>query len=82
MSPEAAAALPVRHGENGFICETAEQFGETCVQLLEDERLQARIGNTARADLLTEYTSQQLGERMVDMFTIAVHHHRNRDHAR
>jgi glycosyltransferase involved in cell wall biosynthesis len=45
----------VRHGENGFLAETPEQWADAIGRLVNDAELRKRMGSRGRERALAEY---------------------------
>ncbi|MDO9312436.1 MAG: glycosyltransferase [Nitrosomonas sp.] len=55
-SPAAALRDIVRHGENGFLARTPEEWFAALSRLIENADLRCHIGETARRDVLQHYS--------------------------
>jgi glycosyltransferase involved in cell wall biosynthesis len=55
-----AEQSPIRHGDNGLVADTAEEFAAHCRALWDDAGLCARLGRAARETIAAEYTPGQL----------------------
>jgi glycosyltransferase involved in cell wall biosynthesis len=61
--PTVASSVPafqdaIRHGENGFLCSSTTEWMDALDRLITDSELRARIGNSARNDVLRRYTTR------------------------
>jgi glycosyltransferase involved in cell wall biosynthesis len=54
----------IKHGETGFLCGNEDQWYDALERLVLDAGLRARIGQAARADVLTRYTTQARSENL------------------
>ncbi len=48
----------IRHGENGYLCRTADEWEEVLTKLLEDAKLRTRMGKAARNTVQSRYSVQ------------------------
>jgi len=55
----------IRDGENGFLAGTTDEWEEKLERLLTDPVLRRRMGEAARADVMTRYTPEVLGQELV-----------------
>jgi glycosyltransferase involved in cell wall biosynthesis len=60
--------LRVKHGENILVADDPHEFGERVMQLLQDERLRAQMGNAARNLVEQEYGWDKIGEQLLQAY--------------
>lgn len=58
----AAESSPIRHGVNGLVADSADEFAEYVVQLWNDKELCRRLGHSARDTITTELSRARLRE--------------------
>ena len=63
-SPVGANREVVRHGVNGFLANTPEQWSEAIRTLAADSDLRRRMGEAARNTVADQYASARVGERL------------------
>lgn len=68
----------IRHGENGFIAETADEFVELILSLKRDAALRRRIGGSAFEDVTANYTLDVTVQEYVAALTSVVPTRRER----
>jgi glycosyltransferase involved in cell wall biosynthesis len=61
--PTVASSVPafqgaIRHGENGFLCSSTTEWIDALDRLIMDSELRARVGNSAKHDVLRHYTTR------------------------
>jgi len=56
----------IRHGENGFLVNTADEWVEVLVTLARDRELRRRIGEKARATVARKYSLEVIAPCVVD----------------
>lgn len=57
-SPQPDFRRVVRHGENGFLAETADEWRRDLLTLVRDASLRRRVGETARSEILAAHTTK------------------------
>ena len=62
-SPAAALRKVIRHGENGFLASTTQEWFSVLSHLIENPELRHRIGTTAKKDVLQRYLPEIIAER-------------------
>jgi glycosyltransferase involved in cell wall biosynthesis len=55
----------IRHGENGLLADTPEQWAGALSGLIEDPALRARLGQAARRTLEAQYSLAQCSQALV-----------------
>jgi glycosyltransferase involved in cell wall biosynthesis len=60
----AAARSPIRHGQNGMIASSAEEFAEHVLTLWSDRRLCKKLGDSARLTIAEEYNGNRLLDKL------------------
>jgi hypothetical protein len=63
----AAARSPLRHGVNGLVADTAEEFAEHALRLWRDPRLCRRMGQAARDTVAAEASPGRLKEALASL---------------
>jgi glycosyltransferase involved in cell wall biosynthesis len=66
-----AEGSPIRHGENGFVAETAEEFVEYVVLLWNDRALCQKLGAAARETIREGFSAVRLVEGLAPIVTSA-----------
>jgi glycosyltransferase involved in cell wall biosynthesis len=64
-SPVGVNRSIIRHGENGFLAETPEEWGAALGRLIEDPSLRARLGQAARRTVEMEYSLARCSDAFV-----------------
>lgn len=64
-SPAAAFRQVIRHGENGFIAETHDEWFDALCSLISNEQLRSGMGQQARQDAVSHYALPVLAERQM-----------------
>ncbi|MDB5311165.1 MAG: hypothetical protein JWO38_5367 [Gemmataceae bacterium] len=67
----AEAASPVRHGESGFVADTAEQFAEYTARLWSDPALCRRMGAAARETAARFHAAHRPADTLAELLPIA-----------
>ncbi len=62
----------VRHGENGFLAKTTEQWLESLKKLIDDESLRQRLGKEARRTVVENYSMEKCAENFAKVVFEAV----------
>lgn len=63
----AAELTSIRHGVNGLVARSAEEFAEYTIQLWRDRDLCRRLGQAARETIATEYPRKRLVEGLAEI---------------
>ena len=58
----------IRHGENGFLCATTDEWVQVLSDLVQDADLRERVGDAARETVLGAYTTRALAPATADAF--------------
>jgi glycosyltransferase involved in cell wall biosynthesis len=66
-----AEGSPIRHGENGFVVTTAEEFVEYVALLWSDRALCRKLGTAARETIREEFSAARLVEGLAPIVTSA-----------
>jgi glycosyltransferase involved in cell wall biosynthesis len=64
----AAAGSPIRHGVNGYIATTADEFADYLVELWNHQGLCRQMGQAARETIASEYSRSSLVHRLSSIF--------------
>ncbi|MBD2750008.1 glycosyltransferase [Microvirga sp. BT688] len=64
-SPRATFRSVVRHGVNGFLAETDDEWLETLLQLADEPNLRARLGQAAKESVLEQYHPDAIAKNQV-----------------
>lgn len=67
-SPLQAYKEAITHGENGFICNTIEEWEECLLMLRDDDALRQRIGRNAKKSATEQYSLDAMGNRWLNLF--------------
>jgi len=62
--PHGDAAKVLRHGKDGYLAESVEEFSEAMITLSKDRRLRQRMGQSARQHVEINYSLDALGKRL------------------
>lgn len=65
-----ADSSPIKHGINGFIANTAEEFAQYCLQLYEDRGLCQSLGAMALKCVAEEYHSDRMLKSLAEIFNL------------
>jgi glycosyltransferase involved in cell wall biosynthesis len=65
-SPRQAFSEVIRHGENGFLAETHEEWAQCLDFLIRDKTARIAMGKKAREHILDRYHPQKMGEGLAD----------------
>ena len=57
----------IKHGENGFLCRTEEDWVRCLSNLVQDERLRSEMGSLARAEVLENCTTRAGAPHLIDL---------------
>ena len=68
-----AEGLPVTHGENIILADSAEEFARSAVRLLRDARLRRELGRTAREMVERKYSWAAAAEHFDKVMSSVVH---------
>lgn len=76
--PVVASPLPaykevIRHGENGFICDTPEEWKTSLLRLRDDPALRQKIGERARETVATAYSVATIGVKWKSLLSDLAH---------
>ncbi|MCS7249106.1 MAG: glycosyltransferase family 4 protein [Anaerolineales bacterium] len=71
-SPTEAFQFAIRHGENGFLASTPEEWEEHLRTLIEDPALRARMGEAAYQDVLERYSPWKRAEEAVPLLNAVI----------
>lgn len=71
MSPVGVNATIVRHGDNGFLARTDDEWVEVLSQLVDDAALRATIGAAGRQTVVSEYSVSRWGPVLADVIIAA-----------
>lgn len=77
-SPTEDFLKAIRHGINGFLPNTEEEWYESLRLLISDGSLRRQVGITARQDVLTHYTSIAQSKNTLAVFQAILHDHATR----
>ena len=66
-SPTEAFRYAIRHGENGWLAETADDWQEGLSMLVEDAALRKRLASQAYLDILREYHPVKRAEQLAEI---------------
>ena len=72
MSPVGVNTQIVRHGENGFLATSDDEWFDVLSHLIEDEDLRARIGAAGRATVVDRYSIRRWERSVADALRRAV----------
>jgi glycosyltransferase involved in cell wall biosynthesis len=61
-SPRLAFSEVIRHGENGLLAETHEEWVQSLDLLIQDKAIRTAMGKRAREHILKQYDPQRMGE--------------------
>jgi glycosyltransferase involved in cell wall biosynthesis len=64
-SPVGVNRAIIRHGENGLLADTPEEWAGGLARLIEDAALRARLGQAARRTVEAEYSLARCSEAFV-----------------
>lgn len=64
-SPRAAFASAITHGENGYLCESMEEWESALVALINDRSLRNAMGEAAHAATLQRYTPENIAKQQL-----------------
>jgi glycosyltransferase involved in cell wall biosynthesis len=67
-SPRTAFSEAIRHGENGLLAETTEEWGQCLDLLINDGQMRKAVGRRAREHVLQEYDIKKMGQGLADFF--------------
>jgi len=59
----------IRHGENGFLCSSAEEWAAVLRELAADVALRHRIGQAGRRTVAVEFSLEAVGGRLVELLS-------------
>lgn len=65
---QGASGLDVQHGEHCLIADTAEEFAEACLLLLDNDSLRATIGNNAHAWVSQRHSWNVATEKLISIY--------------
>jgi len=67
---EKKGAIPeqIDHGDNGFLCETDDEFVDCCVKLADDPEFRYQMGMAARDKACREFSIPAFRRKTIDMF--------------
>lgn len=71
-TPLASNPEVIRHGENGFLADTDEEWVEYLQQLVADDDLRLRLSQNAAADAVSKYSLKANEQKIVDAFRAAL----------
>lgn len=71
-TPMASNTEVIRHGENGFLADTDDEWFESIAQLVNDSSLRNRMSRTAAADAAANYSLDANASKVIDAFRSAV----------
>ena len=71
MSPVGVNTEIVRHGDNGFLAASEDEWVETLCQLVDDAALRARIGNAGRRTVVDRYSVARWEATVADLILSA-----------
>lgn len=74
MSPVGVNTQIVRHGENGFLPASDEEWFDVLSRLIEDEALRRRIGAAGRETVVNDYSVRRWESTVADVLQRAVRH--------
>lgn len=66
-----AESSPIKHGINGFIANTAEEFAKYCLQLYADRGLCQFFGGKALESVIEEYSSERMLTSLAEIFNVS-----------
>jgi glycosyltransferase involved in cell wall biosynthesis len=72
MSPVGVNTEIVRHGENGFLAATEDEWVELLCRLVDDAALRARVGQAGRQTVVDRYSVRRWEETLAALLTAAV----------
>ncbi|MFL5240435.1 MAG: glycosyltransferase family 4 protein [Rhizomicrobium sp.] len=75
-SPISSFMKSIRHGENGFIAESAEEWLLALTRLITDPAERHRIGDAARRDVEKERYPEKIARKLVDAYSEIIGLHR------
>lgn len=75
-SPISSFQSSIRHGVNGMIATTADDWHAAFKALLDDPDLRQRMGQAARVDVLRNRVPDKIGRRLVQVYSEIVELHR------
>ncbi len=76
-SPVGANRQVVRHGETGFLAESADEWAEALRALARDPALRARLGGAARLSIADGYSVDAVTPRLAAILADAASGHRH-----
>jgi glycosyltransferase involved in cell wall biosynthesis len=71
-TPMASNTEVIRHGENGFLAETEEDWVKYLMVLIEDHALRNRMSRTAAEDAVAKYSLEANAAKVIEAFRAAV----------
>ncbi len=77
-SPTQVLARSIRHGVNGLLARTQEEWYEALRSLVTDAGLRQRLGRNAREHVLREYVPEAIAREAVAAYRGVIQHHRRR----
>jgi glycosyltransferase involved in cell wall biosynthesis len=72
MSPVGVNTEIVRHGENGFLAATEDEWVELLCRLVDDAALRTRVGQAGRQTVVDRYSVRRWEETLAALLTAAV----------
>lgn len=67
-TPGGINSLIVRHGHNGFLASTLEEWGQSLVKLIENPVLRHQMGQAGRQMAEAAYNQEKVAERLIAIF--------------
>lgn len=75
-SPISSFQASIKHGINGLIVDTADEWYQAFTSLLDDPDLRRRMGEAARLDVLRNRVPDKIGRQLVQVYSEIVDLHR------
>ncbi len=69
VSPVGVNSVIVSHGENGFVCNTPEEWKKQLLILLQDHELRKRMGQLAQQRIRDEYSVSATRPIFISLFS-------------